>query len=268
MNSVGRNMPCPCMSGETYENCCEKSGNLIFFKEQHLDYFDENYAFKDLFTHDDKFRSFYLQRRELINKPVFYVKNNFRKSRASFGTVGNIGYFITTKYSQVPISESIHIAHEIEHLVLLSSGFKVVGYKSPEHNQGRIHNFFNDMIYDPKVNKELINFGFDLESYLELADEIQIGTIGDKSNNPDDLLLAMTLYVKRTLDHRNLNPQIKPEEIKFNKWIEKNYPQLIRTSKHILNIIERNGTDSPQETQKTLVRIIGYLNLNHLLEIK
>lgn len=257
---------CPCKSGKKYNECCELTGLLDFFKEQNLKYFDENYAFSNLFEKDQIFRNFYMQNRSKINKPVFYVKSNQMKSKASFGRIGDVGYFITTKYSKIPVSESIHIAHEIEHLVLVSEGFETAKLKN-NNSPIDYQKFINDMIYDPKVNRELINYGYNLNEYLNTADSIQMKIIGRNLNHPGNEFLSLTLYVKKFLDYMNLNPNIKPEEIEFNKWIESHYPHLIIKSKHILGIIERNGTETPREARKTLIKIIAYLNLNDQLQI-
>jgi hypothetical protein len=263
MSTTGRNEPCPCMSGKKYKKCCEVSGIWPALKEQGINYFHETFALKQLWENDAIFRSFYSNERGKINKDVFFVQTNNMMSAASFGNLGDLAYLIVSKHSQFPLDASIHVAHEIEHLVLCSQGYKIASFIDERYNQiSRKHKMINDMIYDPKLNKTLIGYGFDLSSYLELSDQIQIGSIG---NSEEDVFLAMTLYVKRFYDHKNLNPAIKTNEIHYNQWLAEKHPTLVAPAEEIIKIIESNGLETPDETHKAMNKIINLLNLHDKL---
>lgn len=263
MDKVGRNAPCLCMSGKKYKSCCDKTGFWNLAKENGMTYYDEDFALKELLSTDKRFQKLYSDERDKIRKPVLFFQSNHLQSEASFGNIGEDSYGIITKHPQIPIKDSIHIAHEIEHLVLCSEGHKIV----KTNEVIGIAKNINDMIYDPILNKRLISYGYNLESYLNLSDDIQIGNIGDNTNNSGQLFLTLTLYVKRILDYRNLYPNIKEEEITFNQWVHKNYPQLVPHSKSLLKIVEENGVGNPSETEVTLLKIIDYLELGEQYKV-
>jgi hypothetical protein len=259
MSGIGRNMPCPCMSGKKFKKCCEISGIWSVLKEQGVNYYHETFALKHLWESDQIFRAFYSNERAKINKDVFFVQTDNMRSAASFGSFEDLAYLIISKHSQFPLDSSIHVAHEFEHLVLCSQGFKITSYIDEHFNQiSRKHKMINDMIYDPKLNKILIGYGYDLKSYLNLSDKIQIGTIG---NNEEDIFLAMTLYVKRFFDYKNLNPDITTKEIYYNKWLASNHPTLVEPAEEIIRIVETNGVETPKETEKTINLIINEVGL-------
>lgn len=265
MNKVGRNDLCPCMSGKKFKKCCEISGIWEYFKAQNLSFVNEQYFFSDLLENDEKFNQLYRADRVRINKPLLCFKADFKmNSAASYGSIENEAYTILSKHQKLPVPDSIHMAHEIEHLVLHSQGHKGVTHKNREFNtQYRTHKFLNDMMYDPLVNKRLIHYGYDLQRYLDLSDEVQIGL----QNIGDTELLIKTLYVKRTLDYRNLDANIKEDEISFIKWAEIAYPQVISDSKKILEIVGKYDIELPHQSELALNEVIHYLGLGNLLTL-
>jgi hypothetical protein len=266
MAKIGRNDPCPCMSGQKYKNCCGKTGIWEYFNNQGLLYFDERYYLESLLKNEHRFLNLYRMDRNKVNKPILFFKSNINlKARMSYGNIGNDAYLIISKYNKIPIEESVHAAHELEHLVLHSSGHKVVFYINESFNQTlRKHKMLNDMIYNPLANKRLLEFGYDMVSYLKLSDSIQMNLpkIGE---NP---FLVMTLYVKRILDFRNINPGIDKNQIDYIKWVQKDYPEVVEDSEKILKIIEEIGISTLRETEESLKHIINYLSLDDKLILK
>lgn len=256
------------MSGKKYKTCCDKTGLWKFFSEQNLNYFDENFAIAQL-VNDENFMRFYLTERVKISKPVFVVQSDYLQSKASFGSIEKDAYVILVSKPQVAIDESIHLAHEVGHLVLCSEGYKLVSFlEESDNSRSRIHKMINDMIYDPIVNSRLLKYGQDLSSYLKLSDNIQIKSIGHSSNSYEDLFLVMTLCVKRFYDFRNIYPNISFDEIEFNIWAKKHYPDLVTKSEHIIDCIEKTGRSTPQEVEEALELILDYLDLKHKLKIE
>lgn len=265
MSKVGRNDSCPCMSGEKFKKCCQISGIWDNFKAQDLSFVNEQYFFSDLLASDERFNRLYRADRVRINKPVLCFKADFKMTAAaSYGNIGNEAYTILSKHQKLPVSDSIHMAHEIEHLVLHSMGHKGVTHKNREFNtKYRTHKFLNDMLYDPLVNKRLIQYGYDLQKYLNLSDEVQIGL----QNISDNELLVKTLYVKRTLDYRNLYAGIAEDDIEFVKWVKIAYPQVVSDSKRILEIVEKYEIELPHQSELALNEVIHYLGLESLLTL-
>ncbi len=267
MKDIRRNDPCPCMSGLKYKKCCGISGIWEYFKKDNFNYYNESYILKDIYSQDQKFRHFYNLRRNKISKDVFFIKGHNLRSQMSFGNIEDKAYIIMTREDIISLKNSIHMAHEIEHIVLCSDGYKVAMYIEERFNNlNSRHKHINDMIYDPKVNNTLIDFGFDLVSYLSLSDELQIKSINP--NIEEDLFLAMTLCVKRVLDFRNINNNIAFNDIVFNNIIEKNYPNVSEQSKIVLKIVDQNGYSNQKETEKSLTEVIHYLGLSEQLTLK
>ena len=126
----------------------------------------------------------------------------------------------------------------------------------------RFHRMLNDMVYDPIVNNRLLAYGFDIKSYLELQDRVQMKI---KGKSDDDLFLLQTLYVKRYFDYQNLQEDVTPESIKFNQWVQNNFPQLVAGSIEMINLINSIGRESKDQTEQILMNLI-HLNgfQNHM----
>jgi hypothetical protein len=264
---IGRNDPCPCMSGQKYKKCCEVTGTWKIFKENKgWNYYNEKHVLETLYLNDEKFRDFYVSERPKINRPIMFFQEQKRDSKMSYGNINNDFYYIVSEYSQIPINESVHIAHELEHLVLCSIGYKMLSIKStPPENIKLMKRILNDMIYDPIVNRSLIDFGYNIDSYLSYQDDIQIKNIGINSKDQVNTFLVMVLYVKRILDYRNIDSRIRKDNIPFIQWVNKNYSQVILQSETILEIIEEEGMSTIDEVERSFVKIIEYLCLDEYL---
>lgn len=256
---------CFCMSGDKYNNCCGITGYWDCFQKQKYDYFNEKYVLQDLLEKDDMFQRFYNDERKKIIKPVFFLRSKDISAKMSYGNINHQVYVIISKYDKIPISESIHIAHELAHLVLCSEGHKNLEFIN-SNSISRKHKMLNDMIYDPLLNKKLKEYGYNIINYLNFSDKFQKKTMMD-NKNPENIFLAMVLYVKRTLDWRNLNPDISSKDIKFNQWIQGKYPQVIHKSNEILKIIDSIGFDTPSKSELVLNTIVKCLKLTDELEL-
>lgn len=256
------------MSGGKYKNCCDKTGIWAHFQSQGWNYYDESFALQILYSSDAKFRNFYHKERQKISKPILFFSTNRLNSKMSYGNIDDDYYFIISTHPQIPVSESIHMAHELEHLVLCSEGYKLVSFKDQSLNSNsRKNKMLNDMIYDPILNNRLISFGYDLSAYLDESDRIQMRTIGTDAKDEESIFLVMTLYVKRVLDFRNIYSNILPEEIEFNKWVKYHYPEVIPKSMAILDVIYKFGLSNPTETEVSLKEILKLLNIEDQFEL-
>lgn len=253
MSSIGRNETCPCMSGKKYKKCCEQTGIWKALKDQRLNYYDESFVIDGLMENDNVFRTFYNNERFKINKLLFIVQADNTMSAASFGNFGDDAYLIASKHSKFPVADAIHLAHELEHLILWSQGYKYITNHNP---YTRAHKFINDLLFDPIINKKLYEYGFDIPTYLKLSDEVQmkIKPIGE------DSLLISTLVVKRFLDYRNIYPEIKLHETDFYKSTEKSYPDLIPLSHNILDVIDTIGITNPRSIELVMRNLIAIIN--------
>ena len=265
MQQPKRNDQCPCMSGLKFKKCCDFNGVWQNFSPQGLTYIDESYYLSELLE-DPSFNNLYISERGKINKDIMFFKADFdMKSSASYGHLGEEIYMIMTPFSKVPIDESIHVAHELIHLVLHSEGHKALEFVDEATKKvSRINKFLNDMIFDPLVNKRLILAGFDLAWYLKEADKVQLGTshVGE-----GDLLLA-TLYVKRLYDYRNLKSNIQEDDIEFIRWLKKEHPQIVEKSLDMLNILEKYSLEQPDSSEAAFNELLSYLGLQNKMILK
>jgi hypothetical protein len=265
--NVGRNDPCPCMSGKKFEHCCAKTNLLETFYRLGYEYYNERYTLSDILEENSTFKRFYEGERKKISKPTVFIKGRNIGSAMSFGNIEGEFYLILSENSIIPKADTIHVAHEIMHLVLCSEGYKVVNNKQDTKSNSYNH-YINDMIHEPVFNKRLLSYGFDIKGYLNLSDERQMKSITNNSRNPHDLFLLKTLYVKRTLDYRNLNSNIEPNEIPFNIWISKHYSNLIPECESLLNLVDENGFDTPMKCEIVLNKIVEKFNMQTKLKVE
>lgn len=269
MIKIGRNDLCSCKSGKKFKNCCLERKYLEDLEKQNLIYYDENYMVSELMKESKSFYNFYSTERNKIHRELLWFrKTDNLGANMSYGSIpiANNPYAIAGKTSPVSIEYAIDTAHELQHLICCEEGFKIIAFKEGCNRiSEKLCKIISDMLNDPIVNSRIVKYGFNLVSYHKRADEIQMRTIGTNSR---EITLITTLYVKKTLDMRILYPLIKPNDIEFNKWIEKYYSNLVPTSKQILRIVEEIGYDDPQKTEVILNKVIDLLGLSDVLTVK
>ena len=276
MKNARRNDQCSCMSGKKYKNCCLKRITMLNkLEKEGACYYNEDYFFKNLIKKDGLFNNFYIKERDNIKKELMCFKKNNLGSKMSYGHINdemdNHIYYIIAESSPLDINFEIHAAHELQHLICCEEGFKAVVFKTGfGKGNNKLCKVISDMINDPIVNSRIMKYGFNLNEYYKMADEIQMGTIGihPLADIPyEQLIFITTLYVKKTLDLRNIYRNISDEEVEFNKWISKNYSGVVKAAKQILSLIEQIGYDTPQKTEKIFAKTIDLLGLNEILTV-
>ncbi|AGK95848.1 YecA family protein [Clostridium pasteurianum] len=276
MNRVSRNDLCPCMSGKKYKNCCLGKDFLEELEKQNLKYYDEEYILSKVKRESQYFNIFYENERQKIKRELLWLKKTIDSgANMSYGTLPFIEgnpYCIAVKNVPILLEESFEAAHELQRIICLEEGFKTVKFK--EGVEGNYSSLLcrviNDMIYDPIIDNRLIKYGFNLNDHYKKDDEIQIKTIGIQpieSLSPDHVVFITTLYVKKTLELRNIYPNINDEEVEFNKWINKNYNGLVPFSKTILKFVEEVGYDTPEKIETIFDNMINALKLEEVLAI-
>lgn len=274
MKKISPNDLCPCMSGKKYKFCCRDNYLLKDLEEQGYIYYNENYILSKIMVSSTMFRNFYEAERNKIKKEILWLLYPKLTSLMSYGhcNTEDKPYLIFSKFAPILIDNEIDTAHELQHLICCEKGYKTVTFKEGyDYIDKKLYNVISDMVNDPIVNGEIKKYGYDLLSYYKRADEIQKSTIGihNISRLPyPEKVFIITLYVKKTLDMRNIYPGISDEEIDFNQWIISNYPQLASASKQILKIADEIGYDTPDKTETIFKKVINLFGLSDELKIE
>ncbi|MFT8315936.1 MAG: SEC-C metal-binding domain-containing protein [Clostridium sp.] len=276
LNKISRNDPCPCMSGKKYKNCCMGRNFLEELEKQNLKYYDEEYMLSKIKSESQYFNIFYENERQKIKRKLLCLKKTINSgANMSYGTLPFIDgnpHCIAVKNVPISLEEAFGAAHELQRIICLEEGFKIVKFKEgiTGNYSSLLCRVINDMIYDPIIDNRLIKYGFNLDDNYKKDDEIQIKTIGIQpieSLSPEQVVFINTLYVKKTLELRNIYPNINDEEVEFNKWINKNYGGLIPFSKTILKFVEEVGYDTPEKVEIIFDNMINALKLEELLTV-
>lgn len=263
------------MSGKKYKNCCLGKDFLEELEKQNLKYYDEEYMLSKVKRESQYFNIFYENERQKIKRELLWLKKTINSGEnMSYGTLPFIGgnpHCIAVKNAPIPLEEAFGAAHELQRIICLEEGFKIVKSKEgAAGNYSSLCRVINDMIYDPIIDNRLIKYGFNLDDHYKKDDEIQIKTIGIQpieSISPEQVVFINTLYVKKTLELRNIYPNINDEEVEFNKWINKNYEGLVPFSKTILKFVDEVGYDTPEKVETIFDNMINALKLEEVLTV-
>ncbi|AJA46705.1 SEC-C motif domain-containing protein [Clostridium pasteurianum DSM 525 = ATCC 6013] len=276
MSKIGRNDPCPCMSGKKYKSCCMDKNYIEELEKQNLKYYDENYILSKIKRESQCFNIFYENERQKIKRGLFWLKKIINSgANMSYGTLPFVEgepYCLAVKDVPILLKEDFQAAREIKRIISFEEGFKIVKFK--EEAAGNYRKVpvkaINDMIYDPMIDSHLIKYGFDLNKYYKREDEdhkesIVIQPI--ESLRPHQVVFITTLYVKKTLQYRNIYPDISDEEIEFNKWIKENFEGLVPFSKTILKFVEEVGCSTTEKVESIFHNMIKSLKLEEALTV-
>lgn len=276
MSKIGRNDPCSCMSGKKYKNCCMNKVYIEELEKQNLKYYHEEYILSRIKERSQPFRLFYENERQKIKRELFWLKKVIDSgANMSYGTLSFIEgepYCIAVKSAPILTEEDFEAAREIQRIICFEQGFKIAKFKqeAPGNYRRVPIRSINDMIYDPMVESHLIKYGFDLAEYYKKQDENHKITIiiqPIEELRPDQVVFITSLYVKKTLQYRNIYPNISDEDISFNKWIKENFEGLVPFSKTILKFVEDTGCKTPDQVEIIFNNIIKSLKLDEALTI-
>jgi len=276
MKEINKNESCPCKSGKQYKDCCFKKAYLNIFKDEGLEYYDEKFMIKYIMANDKNFKRFFRENRNTIDLELLWFKSDNLCSSMSYGVpiiknYGQVAIIGNKNYAPIEIEKSLEVAHELQHIICCQEGYKFVRFKEGCGTETSTYpKAISDMINDPIVNNRIMKYNFNLYDYYKKADNIQMRSIGiypiEKVLH-ENLIFITTLYVKKTLDLRNIYPDIKDEDVEFNKWIKKYYPEVIPISKQILKLVEVIGYNTPEKTESIFGKVISLLGLDDVLII-
>lgn len=272
IGKIGRNDKCPCMSGKKYKNCCEKDLLVKDLKERGIIKFDEKYFFKDVMD-DIMFKNYYEANRLKIDNEIITGIIQNHGASMSYGTYPitsneNKWFIVNNTVSPVQKFKSLEAAHELQHIINHYNGYPSVSFKKEYlGNNNLACKNISDMLNDPMVNGEIMKYGFDMKSYFEKADRIQIPAIetfiGHEKNT-----FVITLCVKRYLDYKNIDPNIRIEDISFIKYCKEKYISLEVFWLQIISWIRQIGYKTKESADLILNKTIELLGYQQYMELK
>ncbi|CDA11185.1 YecA family protein [Intestinibacter bartlettii] len=269
MTKIGRNEPCPCMSGKKYKKCCEnqKERDLFLKKELNAQYIDSKYMLDNFLKEPSPLINYLKDKLELVKKPIMWLLNPNLNANMRSMSLENL-YAIIVK--EVPVKEEDYfdVAHEIGHLILASEGYPTSSPIDGDFKKAYLCTILNNTILDPLINKEVKKYGFDFNSYINKGVKIQVPYIKSlPSENFLDLynkhfikcLMIEKLLEWDLLDKNIINPF---EEICKQKYINL-YKIILEEVEYIRNI----GYDTPEKAKKILTKILNDNNMTDIIEI-
>ncbi|WP_368263394.1 YecA family protein [Clostridium disporicum] len=269
---IGRNDKCPCMSGKKYKNCCKDNSLIQELKEQGISYYDEKYFFQNL-NENESFKKYYECNRSKVNEFIITgVVENLGASM-SYGTYPykpdkELWFILNNKESQVEKFKSLDAAHEIQHIINHYNGYPSVGFKEQYlGNPNMPCRNISDMLNDPMVNREILKYGFDMRSYFDRADIIQIPIIETFSGHEKNTFI-ITICVKRYLDYKNINPTIDINDIAFINHCKSKYNSLEKYWLQIISWINQVGYENRDSAAIIFEKTIELLGYKEYIELK
>jgi len=233
-------------------------------------FYKEDYALSVILNDYKPFSDFYNIERPKITKDVLWViPEEEIAAEMLFGVIGDDECFlIAAKHFPVPVTQAFSAAHELQHLICRQEGYPSLTYFDME-NWGRcyINMHISDMINDPIVNARIVDYGFDLDEYINRTISVTKNSVGINNQNPEDLILLEVVYVKIHLYYEILKNKGIQKKNEYNEWFEQNYLGLLPRAEKLLNMIIKTGYDTPDKTVHVLRRAIRIYNLQDVLKI-
>jgi hypothetical protein len=271
MSGIGRNMPCPCMSGKKYKVCCMEIQPLL--DEFSINKIDENYLFKDI-LYDGTFLKFLKNERVKVKGHIIWGSEEALTSKARCFTVnGETENLYVIKFRKTPIEiKDVFIpAHELQHVLCNEQGFpgiqlneKFIGNVAYETLASVIAN----SIADPIVNKKILkNYDFDFTSYYMEQLNTQIPMIKQFPANElrnEGKIFLISLYVEKMLDWEHVKTN---EGNEFLFTFNNRYPFLINEANNTLDTIKEVGFDTPDKVTYIYNYLIDKYNLRNVFKI-
>lgn len=264
---IGKSVKCPCMSGKKYRNCCKNNNIVLELREQGINCFSEKYFFKDVIT-DNSFRNYYKSNKDKINSDIITGTSNNLGASMSYGIYEDRWFILNDKISPVQKFKALEAAHELQHIINHYNGYPSVSFKKEYMGNNNIPcKNISDMLNDPMVNGEIMKYGFDMKSYFEKADRIQIPAI-ETFIGHEKKTFIITLCVKRYLDYKNIDPNIRIEDISFIKYCKEKYSSLEVFWLQIISWIRQIGYKTKESADLILNKTIELLGYQQYMELK
>lgn len=270
---IGRNDPCPCGSGKKYKVCCLRKIrklSIATWPNFHWTCFPEEFVICELLRSSKEFLVFYQAERRKIVKPIFWVQESslprgidYRTTRLETGEL-----FIRLKRVPAIIEDAVSIAHELQHFILDTENFPLVGFENPQFET--ISSALSSMVHDPLVDSRLKIYGFDLwkKYQKEVRDTIRQFR-GGKIYPKDDLARKIWIfnYVSKILDWELVCNMSRGSDNEYQLLFNNLYPDIAKEGQKLLKLVNNIGYDTPEKQTALFKEIIQIYNLETILKI-
>ena len=277
--AVKRNEPCPCYSGKKFKDCCAKQ----FVRTGGLPWptYPERFVLGGLLRSSEIFNKYYVAERPKISEPLFWARDanlptgiNYRfsglalKEQAAVTLRPTRILAIRLRRVPAPRGEGFDVAHELEHIRVLSKGFPAVGWTRPEYeNAGAA---LVSMLHDILVNSTLRDYGFDLAPNYDKESKENLAQLRSLPTQPTDNVVRAAWvfnYTSNLLDRDLLGEEPCSTDREFQKWFDAAYPSLAEEGRRLFGLIGTSGFETPGKMTSLISEIIASYSLREVLTV-
>lgn len=266
---IGRNDQCLCMSGKKYKNCCLENKEIVDYFKNILNarYIDGSYMLKNLTENSNLLERYLSEKLPMLKQPIVWLFDSNLNSNMRCGQVGD-AHIIIVKEIPVQYKDYFDVAHEIGHLLFGEQGYPAVNVRDNDFSKTYLASVLINTVMDPKVNKEIIKYGFDFKDYINKAISIQIPMI-NRYPNENNLHKFDEHFLKCLLIEKLLEWDLLEEnnENTFERLYKEKYPIIYKEVLESIKFMREFGTDTPEKVRIILQKIIDDNEMNNYLEI-
>ena len=172
------------------------------------------------------------------------------------------------KKTLVDNDDYFDLAHEIGRLLFAEQGYPSANIKDNDSRKTYLASILMNTVVAPKINKDIINYGFDFIPYINKSIAIQIPIINNYANE-DGLHLFDKHYLKCLLIEKILEWDFLADDMvnPFTELFENNYPIIYQEALEDTRFIRELGTDTPEKMRIVLNRLLDENKMNETIEI-
>lgn len=202
-----------------------------------------------------------------LKEPVIWLHNP--RLDANMRSLYIEGYHIVI-IKNMPICENDYfdIAHEIGHLLLGELGYPRSNIVDGDKNKTYLGTSLTNTILDPKINKEVIKYGFDFIAYINKSIDIQIPII---QRYPEENMLHKydKHFLKCLLIEKILEWDIFEDGINnpFEDLYKIKYPSIYKQTVREISFIREVGVDTPEKAKVILERILKNNEMDDVIKV-
>lgn len=221
----------------------------------------------DLISNSEILDRYFQDKLLLINKPIIWLLNP--KLDANMRSIDlKDMYAIIVK--EVPVKEKDYfdIAHEIGHLIFGEQGYPMTRPKDNDPNKRFLGTILTNTVMDPKINSNLISYGFNFIEYLNKNISGQIPTL---QNYPNEYMLNLfdKHFIKCLLIEKILEWDMLEEDIinPFECICKEKYPNIYLETLEETKFVREIGIDTPEKVRIIIKRILDNNQMSGFIEV-
>ncbi|MGV8905098.1 MAG: YecA family protein [Acetobacterium sp.] len=269
MDKLGRNESCSCLSGKKFKNCCINNNEMLdFFKGKlNAQYIDGNFMVRSLCENSILLREYLNAKIPEFKHSVYWLVNPSQDVNIRSIGIGDEHAIILKK---IPIDNNDYfdLAYEIGHLLFSEQRYPLANIKDKDSRKTYLASILMNTVADPKINKDIINYGFDFIPHIKKSIDIQIPIINSYANE-DVLHLFDKHYLKCLLIEKLLewdflvNDMVNP----YAELFKSNYPIMYQEALEDTRFIRELGTDTSEKVKVIFNKLLEENMMRETIEI-